>query len=237
MIDVPGVAAFRFGIRGGVAAAGYPGAGRDLIREVCHRAILPLVLQYRGREVLHASAVFTPRGVVGLCGTSGTGKSTIAYALGLRGYRVWADDALVFRVASGRVESLPLVFDLRLGPASARHFGLRPGTGVVGAGRSGNGRSSARPLAALCVLRRARAAGPPAAGFVPLEPARAFTALLPHAYCLDLNDMGRKSKMIRRYLALAACVPVFEIRFSGGLAGLGAVIEAVERAAVGRVHA
>src|SRR3990172_8170301 len=63
MIAVPGVAAFRFGAYGGVAAAGYPGAGRRRICEVYHRAILPLVLQYRGREVLHASAVFTPRGV------------------------------------------------------------------------------------------------------------------------------------------------------------------------------
>ena len=235
-IDVPGIATFRFERQGDVAASAYPGAARSRIRDAYRRGILPLILQFRGGEVLHASAVLISGGVVGLCGVSGTGKSTIAYGLGLRGHQVCADDALVFRASAGAVESLPLEFDLRLPPASARHFGLlRRIGGVVGVGGAEGRRNAPRPLAALCVLQRGRGSGP-APEVVPLGPAQAFIALLPHAYCLDLDDVERKSRMMHQYLDLAGRVPVFHIRFSGGFHGLEAVLNVIERvASVGRV--
>src|SRR3990172_7388651 len=232
-IDVPGVAAFRFARQGDVAVAAHPGAARSRIRDVYRRGVLPLVLQYRGREILHASAVIGSGGVVGLCGVSGTGKSTIAYGLGLRGHQVWADDALVFRVTAAMVETLPLGFGLRLRPAAARHFGLlrRSAGEIVGAGGGEDGRNAARPLVAVCVLQRGRGPAPSAAEAVPLGAVQALIALLPHAYCLDLDDLERKSRMMHQYLDLAGRVPVFSIKFSDGLESLGGVLDAVERVA------
>src|ERR671935_59558 len=63
-----------------------------------------------GREVLHASAVITARGVVAFCAVSTTGKSTIAYQFSRRGYGIWADDALAFDGADRGVTALWLPF-------------------------------------------------------------------------------------------------------------------------------
>ena len=237
-IDIPGVAVFRFGRQGDVAVAAHPGAARSQVRDVYRRGILPLILQYRGREVLHASAVLAGGNVVGLCGVSGTGKSTIAYGLGLRGHQVWADDALVFRVSPAMVETLPLGFGLRLRPAAARHFSLlrRSAGEIVGAGGGEDGQNAARPLVAVCVLQRGRGPAPSAAEAVPLGAVQALIALLPHAYCLDLDDLERKSRMMQQYLDLAGRVPVFSIKFSDGLESLGGVLDAIQRVArAGRV--
>ena len=40
--------------------------------------VLPLVLNYRGKEALHGSAVETPYGACAFIGVTGTGKSTLA---------------------------------------------------------------------------------------------------------------------------------------------------------------
>lgn len=230
-VEVPRVAVFRFGRRGGVAAFPYPGAGQRRVRDVYRLGILPLVLQSRGTEVLHASAVVAGRGVLGLCGISGTGKSTVAYGLSLRGYPLWADDAVAFKAARDNIESIPLEFSVRLDAPSARVFGLsRNGESAVTNGvRPEQERQGSRRLAAVCVLERL---GPGRGSTVEvslLDPVRAFVALLRHAYYLDLDDMGRKSGMMHQYLELAGAVPVFLVRFRAGIERLGAVLDAIER--------
>lgn len=66
----------------------------DWLRVLLTR-VLPNVSLARGREVLHASAVETPLGVVALAAPSGAGKSTLAIELVRRGWPLFADDALV----------------------------------------------------------------------------------------------------------------------------------------------
>lgn len=228
---MPRVAAFRFAARGAVAAFPRPGVETRQIRDVYRRGILPLVLHYRGTEVLHASAVITGRGVLGLCGVSGTGKSTIAYGLGLRGHPLWADDAVAFRAAPRDIEALPLGFSVRLQSPAAQFFGpnLNGDGPVAGAARPDHSPRGARRLAALCVLER-RGPGPgDVVEISQFDPVRAFMALLPHAYCLDLRDIERKSGMVHQYLELAGAVPVFHVRFRAGIECLEAVLDAVER--------
>ena len=94
---------------------------------------LPLVLQAtRGVEVLHAGGVLaTPRNrVIAVCGTSESGKSTIAYGLAARGHRQWADDAVAFRVDDeGGLTTVGLPFTVKLRDSSAAYF--RTSSGVV----------------------------------------------------------------------------------------------------------
>src|SRR5437868_7089772 len=78
------------------------------------RAVLPMALQAHGQEVIHASAVITEDGVVAFCGRSQTGKSTVAYGLHRRGYRVWADDTLVFDASAEFVQVIPYPHRLRI---------------------------------------------------------------------------------------------------------------------------
>src|SRR5262249_19553290 len=123
-MHVPGLASFRFSANANeVAASVSTGVSEDTLVDTYRRRVLPMALQVAGREVLHASAVLTPAGVIGLCGASQAGKSTIAFGLGQRGYTVWSDDTFAFELDGGRARSLAVPFEIRLRPAAAMFFG------------------------------------------------------------------------------------------------------------------
>jgi hypothetical protein len=220
---MPGLASFRFRATGDVVALDRRGAAEARIRDAYRRSVLPLVLQARGLEVLHASAVQTHRGVLALCATKETGKSTIAYALSRRGYALWADDAVAMQVEDRAVRAHPLPFSIRLRPASAAHFGADSSAAPIV-------EPSVAPLAALFVLARDESV---AEGAIVrrLTGGAALTAILTHAYCFSLADQDRKGRMVEQYLTVTARVPVFEARFGAGLERLPAILDAIERAA------
>jgi hypothetical protein len=224
-IDLPGVATFRLDPAGDrVVAIPHPGLDEAAVARAYWRRALPLVLHARGREVLHASAVRMAHGVVALCGVSGSGKSTIAYALHRRGWDLWADDALPIDVTPSGVDALSVPFEVRLRRRAAARFGL-----LDGAGSLAGGHRDAAPAAlrAVCIL--ARDPVPPGAGrLVRLGGRAAYPAILPHAYCFSLKDRARKRSMVERYLLLLARVPVFRLHVPPDLDGLPAVVTAVE---------
>ena len=225
----PNFASFRFDRTGErVLAVPAPSTPGDAVRDVYLRCVLPMALQVRGQEVLHASAVRTPRGVVAFCAESEMGKSTVAYGMSLRGYPLWGDDAVPFRLSDVGVLAAALPFRVRLRPASAAFFdgaalaSSAPPVVEIPPGAE-------EPLALLCVLRQeaAGAIGLPVS-VRPLAPSRAFTAVLAHAYCFSLADPRRKREMIEQYLELTARVPTVEVRFRSGLEWLPLVLDAVE---------
>lgn len=230
-MHLPGLASFAFdGTKGEVRAIAHPPARRRLIRDAYYRSVLPMALQALNREVLHASAIRAPRGVVALCGVSGAGKSTIAFGLSRRGYRAWADDALAFETAGPSVRAVPLPFRIRLRPASASFFAQNGTGGRARGAEEGEHRPDRErvPLAALAVLRRESGVRH-GVDVERLRPSRAFPAVLAHAYCFNLRDLERKRRMVLHYLALAARVPVFEIRFPVGLEWLPAILDRIEQ--------
>jgi hypothetical protein len=232
-VDVPTLGEFVFDeITDEVRAHVRARTGLARVRDTYRRAVLPMILQARGIEVLHASAVLTERGVLALAGPSGVGKSTLAMGLAGQGHRPWADDAVGWDVSDGVPRVLPLPFGLRLRPPAAAFFGREPGN--RGADKVEIGRFPRAPsrhpasLAAVCVLER----GPKQDGAVVIEklhPSGAFRALLPHAFCFDLGDAGCKRRVTERYLELAGRVPCFVVRFGSGLARLASLLDAVER--------
>jgi hypothetical protein len=228
-MDLPGLATFCFDERSDhVVAAPHPGIAADAVAELYWHSALPLVVQARGGEVLHASGVLMPRGVVALCGASKSGKSTIAYGLHRRGYRLWADDAVALEVTESAIMALPLPFDVRLRSATAALFGLGEGAArLAGPGDSSEpiGRAPA-PLEAVCVLGR----GAPGSLLAPLKASEAYPALLANAHCFSLEDPARKRLMLDRYLSLVARVPVIALAVPDGLEGLPAMLDALERA-------
>ena len=255
-MDLPGVALFRFDRAGDrVSAAPGPGVAADAVAEAYWRDALPLVLHARGAEVLHASAVRLGGGVVAFCGTSGAGKSTIAYGLHRRGRPLWADDAVALQVVDGAVAVRAVPFSVRLRPATRRLFDLdRPApkppspAGIVPSGTTGEsptlsrdgaavdrghrvsaagarGRAASAPLAAVCLIAR----GAPDARLSPLGPAAAYPGVLLHAFCFSLGDPARKRLMLARYLSLVARVPVLALGVPEGLDRLPEVLDAIER--------
>lgn len=216
-IAFPGLAIYEFSAdQGSVIATPEPGAATPAIFDTYFRSVLPLVLQVRGAEVLHASGLIIGGGLVPLCAVSGTGKSTLARALSRRGHRLWADDAVVL----DGTNALPLPFRVKLRTASQEWFS-EPALSPVYRGLP------ACPLRAICVLERDESSP---VRIHRLTQAAAFPQLLRHAYCFSLADRERRRTMLERYLRLAIGVPVFELRFRSGLSRLEEMADEIKRA-------
>ncbi|HUR73959.1 MAG TPA: hypothetical protein VMZ00_06765 [Sporichthya sp.] len=193
----------------------------ELVEDTFHRAAVPFALQLAGRDALHASAVVID-GVVALCGRSGSGKSTLAYALNRRGYPQWSDDVVAFEHRGAGVECRSLPFRVRLRPASAEWFddpAYLKGSALSAPWRGGS--EGTLPFRALFVLEPSDASsgyeGDETVTIDRLAPADAFTAVLPHAYFLTLDDGAMKRALLDRYLELAERVPVFTLRYTQNL--------------------
>jgi hypothetical protein len=229
-IDVPQVGKFRFGDGEEVALTPLPEVGRDEVEESYERIVVPLALHALGRELVHGSAVVAPSGgVVALIATTRTGKSTLAYALSLRGHPLWADDAVLVDAGNGAAESIPLPFTLRIRQSSADHFGLEGRTEEEWQPLFEES-YAARPLAAVCLLAQQPDTGAPAVEIQARDPASAFPAVLAHAYCFSLRDPRRKREMMSHYLELMARVPIYDVRFRPGLERLDEVLDGIEQA-------
>ena len=201
----PGVAVFRFASANEVHALVSPDAPDSLVRQAFDRTVIPMALQALGREVLHASGVVSSRGVVAFAAHAHTGKSTIAFGLALRGFRQWADDAVVFDLDGGTSRALPLPFAARLRPPSSRLFGAAS----VSDHAEPNGRDVR--VAALCVLRRTTAG--PLFHVARLPGSEAFFSVLDHAYCFEPSDLDVQRRVASAYVRLVGSVPVYDVAF------------------------
>jgi hypothetical protein len=199
------------------------GADDSRIEALWLSSVLPLVVQSRGREVLHASAVAGPSGVVVLCGPSGAGKSTLAGALAMRGHELVADDALPFQVSDGAAVALPLRFSLRLRPRSAE---------LLETASRGTPVAPAQPslISTVVVLEPdpAREDPPLLEQFStdrssPGEPVR---TLLPQLYCFSLPES--KERLVRELAALVNAVRVFRFAYAQRPDELGAACDVLE---------
>lgn len=231
-MHLPGVATFSFSEENEqIVAAADASAARGRIVDAYYRTVLPLALQTRGIEVLHASAVSMQGGIVAICGIKETGKSTIAYALSRRGHSLRADDAVPFTRSGDIVQALSLPFTMRLRPASAAFFG-RNGMSErksLHANAHGMMLHTQERLAAVFVLERNSSALPTTAPCINrLMGAPAFLSALTHAYCFSPNNEAQTARMVQHYLDLAANVPIFEVRFGAGLRWLPAITSAIE---------
>lgn len=211
----PGLARYVFEPAAFVCSAqAFAGASDVQLIDAYQRAVLPIILQSRGTELLHASAIDTDLGVVALAARSGTGKSTLAANFGSRGYRVWSDDAVSWAVEDGQVITASLPFVLRTGDSAGGYVPL--GTQPSGA---------PRPLAALVIMERATSARDIRRI---TRSSAALSSVLPHAYCFSTCDSAANRALMSNYLNLIAAVPVYLLRFPAGLDGIAATIELLE---------
>jgi len=96
----------------------------DTIQHLLLDQVIPLVINLKGGEALHASAVLTPHGVVAFAGPAGSGKSTLTGGLFHLGYPLVSDDCLTLLEKNDEIYSIPAYPGLRLwGDALAHLFG------------------------------------------------------------------------------------------------------------------
>lgn len=186
-----------------VVAHPYSGVTPATVRDAFLATVLPLALQARGRQLLHASAVDTARGLVALCGGSGVGKSTLAAGLARRGFPQWSDDSVLLaddlgRGGEGPVDCLHLPFRPRLQPDVRGRWeeGEAPPRLVLAPG-------ARRPLRCVLVLCRGEV---PAVRPVALG-AEALPVLLDNAYRFP-GPSETTHALVLAFLDLVARVPV-----------------------------
>ena len=226
-IHIPGVASFRFSASSEEVAATVSNDDSVELIDAFHRRVLPMAVQVRGREVLHASAVRGDAGVVSFCGVTRSGKSTIAFGLHDRGYDLWADDMVAFECSNGEPVAVSLPFKPRLRKSSAELFSAETLEEKLVAYDAAPAGSQHAPLAAVCILRKDGAAHE-AVSTRRISSAHSFATLLDHACCFYPANAQRKRLMILHYLELAAVTPIFEISFQPGLQNFSALLNAIE---------
>jgi hypothetical protein len=91
-----------------------PGIPEDTIQHLLLDQVIPLVINLRGGEALHASAILTSHGVVAFAGPAGSGKSTITGSLMKMGYPFVSDDCLTLREKDQTIYAIPAYPGLRL---------------------------------------------------------------------------------------------------------------------------
>ena len=228
-MHMPGLASFRFSSHGDDMAVAVTNAEPDeTLLDAYRRRVLPMAVQVRGREVLHASAIRGPAGVVTFCGTTKSGKSSIAFGLSQRGYPLWADDMVAFEVSDRGAVGVSLPFRPRLRKSAAELLGVDATTQTFPRHDATAPGADKAPLAIVCVLRKEAAAALPVA-VRRLSSSDAFATVLDHACCFLPQAAERKRLMVRHYLELVAVTPIYEICFRPGLTNFPLVLDAVER--------
>jgi hypothetical protein len=227
-LEVPNVATFH--LRAGdavVNAAPEESVDAEAVLDAYYGAALPLVVQAtRGLEVLHASAVRVPsRGyVAAFCGSSESGKSTVAYGLAARGHGHWGDDAVAFRIDGVHsVTAVGLPFTVKLREGSAAYFGRASDVSEV----NEDFEWQSTRLGAVFLLEPSDDSAEPVV-VERLSSSDALHALLPNAYRFRPQTDERRRQTMQSYLELVASVPIFRAGFSRGLDRLPEVLDELE---------
>ncbi|MDQ3068773.1 MAG: hypothetical protein M3R55_03470 [Acidobacteriota bacterium] len=209
-----------------VDAAALP-ADAPLTHLLLHQ-ILPLAVSRGGRMVLHACAVETPHGAIGLLGPSGAGKSTLTAAFCRRGAALVADDALLIDMRGGAATAWPTADGIRLWddmreviPGSAPHASVEAPRKRRIAARIA---ASAMPLVRLFVVGDTAVAG---ARVRVMTPAETRLSVLSHLFRIDIADPGESRRLFDLAHAFAAAVPARHLAYPDGIAHLDGAVDAV----------
>lgn len=162
LVSIPGLAHFLIREAGEILVEAAPEASPDDLAIFVAGPLLGLFLHLRGRIVLQASAVAVAGGAVLFCGPATAGKSTLAAALGRRGYPMVCDDVCAIDLpAAGGARALADAATLKLWAQAARRLELPPGPPVRARLQKHHvtppaGRVDDAPVRAIYVLREAR---------------------------------------------------------------------------------
>jgi len=97
-----------------IAYLSKPGTPQETINHLLLDQVIPLVINLKGFEALHVSAILTSRGVVAFAGLTGWGKSTLAGSFLSKGYPLLSDDCLVLLEKGDHIYAVPAYPRLRL---------------------------------------------------------------------------------------------------------------------------
>ncbi len=223
----PGIATFRFELAGDDVLFTPEGSQPEkIIQDLFWRSVAPLIMQVRGKEALHASAIKTKNGIAAFCAVSGTGKSTLAYGFVRRGYPLWTDDALIFENHPDGILAIPLPSYLRLLPETLSFFEQTAGSQVQNWTLDHQRKERLSIIFILEKLEDQSCCVEIEAG--KLTGSEAFQKLLSHAYCFSLNEKDNKKRLAQDYLDLTAQIPVVQVQFPADLNKFSDLVNLIE---------
>jgi hypothetical protein len=187
----------------------------ETLRHLFLDAVFPLVLNLKGHDALHATAVDGPAGCCAFLGNSGIGKSTLAAAFVRRGWQLVCDDCLHFDVGADGVTIVPGYGGLRLWPDSIEatfnngsllrtvHDRRKKRVEVAGM-------SSMRParLGRVYLVTGTQESGDTRIRIEAVSPRDAFMELVRHAFRLDIGDRTMLARQFHRLQRLVERVSV-----------------------------
>ena len=222
LLSFPGLAEFLVDEDGRrVSARSLPDTAAETLRHLLLDQVLPRVLAWRGRLVLHSGAVRVGERVVAFLGGTGTGKSTLVASLHAAGHPALTDDGLVVVPSRSGALAFPTYVGLRLWPDSA--FALLPEAPSLGPLNPGSpkrrvgletgpaGVVEPSPLAALFEMGEALEAGSEAVSLERLSPRDGCMAIIANSFQLDPTDRTRASRLLHGAAEVASSSPVFRL--------------------------
>jgi len=105
-----------------------PGIPLETIQHLLLDQVIPLIINLKGGEVLHASAVLTPQGLIAFIGPTGSGKSTTAGIFLQDGNALLTDDCLALIEKDGNIYGVPAYPGLRLWDDAMKYLFKNNGT-------------------------------------------------------------------------------------------------------------
>jgi hypothetical protein len=201
-------------------------ASRDELFGVL-QALAPKLLALRGHFVLHASAAALAGGVVGFCGASGAGKTTTVRALVRAGAEPVAEDKLVLRSDSGRIEVVARGEPWLLAWAASAAAALASGGAASCDDLDRLRTADALPLRELGFIDAAGRAGDRMAA-VPLTPLEAASAVFRNAFYGSDAPEDWTGKL-ETAAAVARKLPAYALSMPDGLASLDAAATGLAR--------
>jgi hypothetical protein len=200
------------------------GTPPETFRHLLLDQVIPLVINLRGEEALHASAVLTPEGVVAFSGHSGVGKSTLAAIFVRAGYPLLTDDCLVLRDQGQTICGVPGYAGLRLWKSVASDvFGSdvedEPVAHYTTKCRqkiemdSGSFCEEAQPIRGIFFLAESQQANA-GEGFAieELSPRDRMMGLLSHCFRMDITDRTMLRRQFRFFEHVTTRVPIRRVR-------------------------
>lgn len=210
-----------------------PGVTDDAIAILYHNQIIPLILGCNGDLVLHASATVVDGQAVAFIGTTGRGKSTLAAAFARAGHPFLTDDGLILdRDGEGYTvrprepvirlseDSAAAILKTEVPPPGGNAFKER----ILASGEIPFHGGPA-PLAAIYLLTESQQPGDLTTS--PLSQPAALSALLKHAFILDVEDRSRVTDMFHRLAGVAERIGCYTLDYPRRYAELPKVLSSI----------
>ena len=221
-----------------VTCIALPETPPETIRHLFLDHVIPPLLNLRGNEALHASAIQTESGACAFIGMSGQGKSTLAAAFHAAGFPILCDDCLLLKDDPDQVRVEPAYPGLRLWDDSRGFlFGSARSTQPVShyndkrrisTHEIGTEVREALALRGIYSLLRNEQRGQVTVPVIEVLSVRdAFMELISYAFRLDLTDQAMILRQMGVLERVAREVPVKRFRLPDDLNGLALAREMI----------